>query len=237
MSITTSPPQRPVWLVTSLATASAILVYRMTGGVTGILFSLLPMIDLQVLQYIVRWELHVHLVLGLLVAVLCVAWQHRFLAGRPLRASYWALSVFVLLAVLPLRLEIRQEPVSWEDIREDLPAAADATPVSLKCKVIAGEEVRPQAVFDQRNVTRATPEKSLVQKGYVVRLQLDSPGQERLGEVTDAEIGKTLGFWIDGELVCVGKIHQPIASGVIYVAGDFFLNEPGPFQPSLTARE
>ena len=238
MSTTTSSSQRSTWLVAGLATASAILVYRLTGAVTGILFSLVPpTMNLWGVQWLLGWEFHVQLVLGLLVAMLCATWQHRCLAGRSARASYWALSVFILFAILPLRVEIRREPVSWDALLEDPPSATDAAPVSLKCKVIAGEDIRPQEIFDHRNVTEAAAQTSQIDKWYVVRLHLDSAGQARLGEITKAEIGKTLGFWIDGELLCVGKIHQPILSGVIYVSGNFSHEEAAMIAVGILANE
>lgn len=237
MNATTSPPpDRPTWLAAGLAASFAILVYRFAGQVTEIVFSAFRTTTLPLVQWLLGWEFHARLVIGLVLAILGATWQQRVLAGKSLGARYGALAAFAFLAILPIRFDLVVRPVPAERGPEVTPSAAEAVPVSLECKVIDGEEIAREPVFDERNVTDAKPAPAYVTAGYTVELHLDSEGSTRLADVTRAEIGKTLGFWIDGKLICVAEIHDPISSGVIHVPGDFSREEAARIACGLLAR-
>lgn len=212
---------RPLWLTSGLAASCAVLAYRVSGAIMELLVTFATRCPpIYIAQWFRAWHYHVGLVAGLLLAVLCTKWQHGALARRSLRANYIALAIFVVLAVFPLQVWTRTELVTARFPEDALPAVADVRPASLRCRLIDGETIGPDIIITEQNVKHASAF-AWDQETYFVELELDSPGQERILQFTTRGIGKRLGFWLDGALVCSPEIKAPATSGIIHMPGSF----------------
>lgn len=236
MNIEAPGSTRPLWLISGLAASCAVLVYRASGAVLELLVWFARRLPFQVAQWLSSWQYQVHLVAGLLLAVLCAKWQHGALERRSARANYVALAIFVVLAILPLRVRSSMElalvpaglPVTG------LPVTTNVEPASLRCKLIDGDAIGHDIIITEQNVRSA---KAFAWDGntYFVELMLDSQGRERIEQFTTREIGKRLGFWLDGNLVCSGKIMLPVTSGIIHMPGSFDRQEASEIAARINA--
>lgn len=227
---------RPLWLISGLAASCAVLAYRVSGAIMELMVRFAMRSPIQPAQWFRAWQFHVGLVAGLLLAVLCTKWQHAALARRSARANYVALAIFVVLAIFPLRVWTGTELVAARFPEDALPPVADVEPASLRCRLIDGETIAPDIIITEQNVRSAKASASpLDEHTCFVELKLDSEGQERIRQFTTRGIGKRLGFWLDGDLVCSPKIHSPISSGVVYMPGSFSHQEAAEIAARINA--
>ena len=140
------------------------------------------------------------------------------LRNRSFRANAVALGLFVVLAIFPIRLDVSTEPGTlpppWGGF------AAQVKPVTLKMKLLDGDEFGPELLVDESNVEEAYATRDAY-GAYAISLRLDAEGSEIIEKTTAAHRGKRLAVFLDGELICSPEIRERIGGGMLLVSGRF----------------
>ena len=201
----TDRPTRPAWLVASLAAASAVVAYRISGFLNDLVFMLLDRVYSSPLYWLSGWRYQFGLILGLLLAMFCAIWQHRAFNGKSARASRIALPILVVLALLPIYFDVQTALVSVPAPPELSHPAQDVPGVVVVCRLIDGDVIGDDVVLDNSYFTDAQPH-LWSNTSYYVLVSLTSDGQQILERVTSQNVGKRLGVWINGDLRCSPEI-------------------------------
>ena len=226
---------RPAWLVAGLAATSAVVAYRVGGVVGEVLFLYLRGSSFGLAAWLGNWSYHFGLLLGLLFAILCATWQHRILRGKSLRTNRTMLVVIAVMAVLPLHVETRQVPVQPE-LPPEVFCPVDVEPVLLVCKLIDGDRTEQEVVLTNTHISSATPEPRQTYT-YDLRLSLTPDGQAVLEMVSRQNIGKRLGFWVDGELIASPPIVSPFSQSFVRLGLDTTADEATRLAAGITKSE
>lgn len=209
---------RPEWLIASLAATTAIVVYRIVGTLTETGFRLLRAVPNGTVQAIRAWEYEVGLVIGLLMAVLFAGLQQHWLMRKSVRFNRSMLAVLLILAVFPLRIQITDDPVSVGSAPVSPASTAAVSPAKLACKVIDDETVQNDLVLDNSHIVNAEVVRDpRTGTTYQIRLSLTPEGGEVVKRMTYQNVGKRIGYWIDGDLKCSAKIMEPLMNGYIMI--------------------
>ena len=129
------------------------------------------------------------------------------LLTRKLHAAHLALVVVIwILALLPLQVRIQQ--------RIDLPTPpqldpAKVSPLSLTIRLIDGEDVSESVLLDNSNVSRAQAV-YLYDDLYQVKLHLTPEGRTIIREATRHNVGKQIGYFLNGDLISSPRIISPL---------------------------
>ncbi len=212
---------RPGWLVASLAAVSAIVAFRISGVLNVILFNI---IELFSFNWLNQWEFHFGLVLGLVLAILCSILQDSVFKKRTLRANHTLFVVLILLAVLPLRLNVTEEYGTVAAPKAIAPLG-NVEPVTVVCKLIDGETILESVVINNSHISKAMPQSYNDGETWEIQLTLTDEGQRIIKNITSRHIDKRLGFWIDGDLKCSPVIRCPILGEHIRIAIEMNLPE------------
>ena len=223
---------RSVWLVSGLAASCAVLVFRVSDAIIELLASYAGYSGIG--GWFRGRQILIQLVVGLILAVLGVRWQHAVLEKKSLKANCVVLVIFAVLAVFPLRLQISTELMTCFPPGTEVPVPANVAPADLKCKVIDGETISSGIIITEQNVKSARAV-AWDDRTYNVEIVLDSEGARKIREVTTSEIGKRIGFWLDGDLVCSPEIMAPVSSGVVHMTVYLSRQEAAEIAASLNA--
>jgi hypothetical protein len=193
---------RPHWVVLALAVSSAVLSYRISTGVIGFFV------------YFTRfaaWEWPLCLTIGLLVAFAFTFLQHWLLKNKSRNVSIMCLIIFSVLAILPIKLQRKSISLAYDT---EFISLQDELPITLKCKWIDGDRIGADVIISDKHIF-ATEPSTLDKKSYQVSLLLTKAGQQIMEKATSENIGKRLGFWVNGDLKSSPKIMTPIAGGIV----------------------
>ena len=212
----------PLWLTIALAASCAVVGYRLAGGILEIL-------DPWLARVPHAWIISPREPKGLLfdligtgvAMALAVEVVMKF-RNRSVRAHAVALCLFLIFAIFPLRVHVSVHPVEFPPAAQPVPAKVK--PVALKMVVIKGEEIGSTVVISESNVDQACADRD-PSGTYSVLLTLDSAGRDSIARTTQAETGKRLGVFLNGELVCSLKIAVPERAPMIIIPGQFTRQE------------
>lgn len=203
---------RPQWIVIALAVASGVLAYRFSSFIIEISFFFF-------LYTLIPWKYYFSLIFGLFFAIICANAQHRILKDKSLGTNIVFLIVFIVLAVLPLRIGVAQRKVNGFANPISSMSKSKGSPVKLMCRIIDGDKIDEQIILSNEHVLNAEPY-SWDRKSYQVQISLTREGQSILEKVTTDNIGKRFGFWIDNDLKSSPEIKASIAGGIITLPVD-----------------
>ena len=213
MSDDTGRRERSTWLVSGLAASCAILVFRVVGAIVELLASFAARTMNPILWRFSDRQSLIHLIVGFVLAVSCTRWLYAGLKSRSLRVNYVALIVLAILAMFPLRFQITEELSPAPAWQGGAPLATNVAPAELKCRLIDGKGIEPEVIITEQNIESV----EVIGSGQGVcdvEIVLDTEGRRRMGEVTASAIGKRMGFWLDGELICSPEIKDEVSGRV-----------------------
>ncbi|MDY7097898.1 MAG: hypothetical protein SXU28_07150 [Pseudomonadota bacterium] len=123
------------------------------------------------------------------------------------------------------RLEFRLVETGAADNTEILPVAGDLPPASVQTKVLmTGDAIRD-----------AVPVVEPEWNGHVIVIRFDAEGQKEFGRISAANVGKQLAIVLDGTIMSMPIIQEPVLGGTVQISGNFTQEEANRLAISLAS--
>lgn len=129
------------------------------------------------------------------------------------------------------RAAVQASPITTDKVKEAVPSTSKAG-ATLEFRVIEAPQVtasgdvpitwRPTGLTGaQVALATADYQTSGTQKYAFVRLEFNSQGKALLAKITQENIGKQIGIFVDGEMVSAPVVQTSITDGVAIITGSF----------------